>query len=291
MVLPELVSIVCGDNISTICPALGGSIIGWSVGEQEMLRRADADAIASGDPLAMASFPLVPFSNRIGNAQFIWKGREIQITPNFAPEPHAIHGTGWKQAWTIAERSDAYCVLKLQHDADARWPWPFEATQRFTLSAGMLELKLIATNLSDEPAPLAFGHHPYFDMDGAHLTFTAARVLMSGEDAMPYEAITPNGEFDFSTNCKVAGRSIDHCYAGWDGKTRIHWTGRQLALEITADMEAAVVYVPKDGNAFCFEPVPHVNNALNLPGELPTMPIVAPGEYFTATILLKAVNA
>ena len=55
MVLPELVSIVCGDNISTICPALGGSIIGWSVGEQEMLRRADADAIASGDPLAMAS--------------------------------------------------------------------------------------------------------------------------------------------------------------------------------------------------------------------------------------------
>ena len=81
MVLPELVSIVCGDNISTICPALGGSIIGWSVGEQEMLRRADADAIASGDPLAMASFPLVPFSNRIGNAQFIWKGREIQIIP------------------------------------------------------------------------------------------------------------------------------------------------------------------------------------------------------------------
>jgi aldose 1-epimerase len=239
----------------------------------------------------MASFPLVPFSNRIGNALFIWKGREIQITPNFAPEPHAIHGTGWKQAWTIAERSDAYCVLKLKHEADARWPWPFEATQRFTLSAGMLELKLIATNLSDEPAPLAFGHHPYFDMDGAHLTFTAARVLMSGEDAMPYEAITPNGAFDFSTNCKVAGRSIDHCYAGWDGKTRIHWTGRQLALEITADMEAAVVYVPKDGNAFCFEPVPHVNNALNLPGELPTMPIVAPGEYFTATILLKAVNA
>ncbi|WP_295445212.1 aldose 1-epimerase [Sphingorhabdus sp. EL138] len=291
MVLPELVSIVCGDNISAICPALGGSIIGWSVGEQEMLRRADADAIASGDPLAMASFPLVPFSNRIGNAQFIWKGREIQITPNFAPEPHAIHGTGWKQAWTIAERSDAYCVLELQHDADARWPWPFEATQRFTLSAGMLELKLIAINLSDEPAPLAFGHHPYFDMDGAHVTFTAARVLMSGEDAMPYEAITPNGEFDFSTDSKVAGRSIDHCYAGWDGKTRIHWTGRQLALEITADMEAAVVYVPKDGSAFCFEPVPHVNNALNLPGELPTMPIVAPGEYFTATILLKAVNA
>jgi hypothetical protein len=37
--------------------------------------------------------------------------------------------------------------------------------------------------------------------------------------------------------------------------------------------------------------VPHVNNALNLPGELPTMPIVAPGEDFASTILLKAVNA
>jgi aldose 1-epimerase len=291
MALPELVSIADGDNISTICPALGGSIIGWSVGEQDMLRRADADAIASGDPLAMASFPLVPFSNRIGNARFVWKGREIELTPNFAPEPHAIHGTGWQQAWTIAELSDTYCVLKLRHDADARWPWSFEASQSFTLNAGMLELKLIATNLSDEPSPLAFGHHPYFDAEGAHLSFTAAHVLMSGEGALPSEAITPTGEFDFSTDGAVAGRSIDHCYAGWDGKTRIFWTGRALALEITADMMAAVVYVPKGGSAFCFEPVPHINNALNRPGELPTMPIVAPGECFKATILLEAVNA
>lgn len=291
MALPELVSIADGDSIFTICPALGGSIIRWSVGGQDMLRRADRNAIASGDPLAMASFPLVPFSNRIGNARFIWIGREIELTPNFAPEPHAIHGTGWEQAWTINELSDTYCVLKLRHGADARWPWSFEASQSFTLNAGMLELKLIATNLSDEPAPLAFGHHPYFDAEGAHLSFTAAHVLMSGEGALPSEAITPTGEFDFSNDGAVVGRCIDHCYAGWDGKTRIYWTGRQLALEITADMNAAVVYVPKDGNAFCFEPVPHINNALNRPGELPTMPIVAPGECFAATILLEAVNA
>jgi aldose 1-epimerase len=291
MALPEQVSIVDGDSICTICPALGGSITGWSVGGQDMLRRADAAAIASGDPLAMASFPLVPFSNRIGHARFMWGGQEIALTANFAPEPHAIHGTGWKEAWDVTEQGDSHCLLTLFHNADPHWPWSFEASQSFTLSDGALEIRLSAVNRADQPVPLAFGHHPYFDCEGAQLTFAASSVLMSGDDALPTEAIVPAGQFDFSSRGAVAGRNIDHCYAGWDGRARIQWTGRPLALEITADMAAAVVYIPPGGSAFCFEPVPHINNALNRPGDLPAMPIIAPGESFTATICLQAVQA
>lgn len=290
MPLPELVSIIDGNSICTLCPALGGSIIGWSVNGQDMLRRADADAIAYGEPRSLASFPLVPFSNRIGYARFTWEGQQIDLTPNFAPEPHAIHGIGWKEQWTITETSKRHCVLTLLHEADARWPWSFEAKQSFVLGNGALEIKLSATNRADKPAPLAFGHHPYFDQAGANLTFSAPRVLMSGEDALPTEVVPPSGQFDFRYGGAVTGRDIDHCYAGWDGKARIEWAGRPLALEIETEMTAAVVYVPKGGGSFCFEPVSHINNALNRTGDIPNMTVIAPGESFTATICLNTIK-
>ena len=59
------------------------------------LRRTDGTAIETDDPLQFASFPLVPFSNRIADGRFEWDGEQIEIDPNFAPEPHAIHGVGW----------------------------------------------------------------------------------------------------------------------------------------------------------------------------------------------------
>jgi aldose 1-epimerase len=291
MLIPELVSIRVGDSICTLCPALGGSIIGWSINNQEMLRHADAAAIASGEPLSLASFPLVPFSNRIGYARFTWEGRQIEIARNFAPEPHAIHGVGWKDAWEIVDKGDRHIVLHLHHEADARWPWSFAATQSYHLENGSLTIKLSAANLANEPAPLAFGHHPYFDQEHASLSFVASGVLMNGVDALPTDEVSPEGQFDFRGGGDVHGRDIDHCYAGWDGRARISWAGRPLALEITADMKAAVVYIPKDGSAFCFEPVPHINNAINRPQDLPNMRTISPGASLTNTICLTATKA
>ena len=287
---PELVSISDGDNICVLCPSVGGSIVGWSVGGQQMLRQADTRAISASDPLQMASFPLVPYSNRIGDARFNWKGRQIDLVPNFAPESHAIHGIGWKQAWTISAHGDSHILLQLDHHGDAHWPWPFSATQSLRVENNTLKMELSAANLAGEIAPLAFGHHPYFDQSNANLSFGADRVFLSGDDALPTEAIVPEGPFDFSNASAIAGRNIDHCYAGWDRKARITWHDRPLALDIASDMPAAVVYIPQGGSAFCFEPVPHINNALNRPGDLPAMPAIAPGTSFTAMIRLTAVS-
>ena len=78
--------------------------------------------------------------------------------------------------------------------------------------------------------------------------------------------------------------------AGVSGPVQISWVGRPLRLEIGSNLPAAVVYVPKGGDSFCFEPVPHINNALNLPGHAPAMPIIAPGERFEAEIDFKVVS-
>lgn len=287
----QLVTLKAGAAECTLCPDVGGSIVSWSIDGQDMLRRADDAAIASVDPLQFASFPLVPFSNRIADGRFEWDGEQIEIDPNFAPEPHAIHGVGWKMPWEISEQSETRSVLSFDHKADSRWHWPFSATQTITLREDTLEIALEAVNLCNEPTPLAFGHHPYFDQQNAFLAFQADQVFMSDADGLPTCSKTPTGSFDFAKGECVAGNDIDHCYGGWSGDARIIWQGRPLGLVITSNMPAAVVFIPKGGDAFCFEPVPHINNALNRPDDKPTMPVIPPASSYRSAILMTAIAA
>jgi len=276
-----------------VYPLLGGSLGSWSVEGQDMLHAASADDVAAHDPLRISSFPLVPYSNRIGNARFDWASNWVQLAPNFAPEPHAIHGAGWKRAWEVISQGAGEITLGYRHLADANWPWAFTAEQTMSLTETALTLTLRTRNDHGAPVPLAFGHHPYFDAAGAYLKFSAQGVWMSGADALPTEIAVPTGDFDFLSGAAVDGRAVDHCYTGWAGSTRINWAGRRYALELTASptLPAAVIYIPKGGDAFCFEPVPHINNALNLPGHEPAMPVIAPGAWFEAKILMRAVTA
>jgi aldose 1-epimerase len=256
-----------------------------------MLRCADDAAIASGDPLQLASFPLVPYSNRIAGGTFDWQEQKFELKRNFDPEPHAIHGVGWQMPWVVTEQSETHCVLTFQHDGDSRWHWPFSAKQTFALTENALVLELETVNLHHAPTPLAFGHHPYFDQHGAYLAFEANQIYLSASDGLPTERVIPAGDFDFSKGEAVKGRNIDNCYSGWRGEARIVWKNRSLGLVITSDMPAAVVYIPPDSDAFCFEPVPHVNDALNRPEDRPAMPVIAPGSSFCSTITMTAIAA
>ncbi len=256
-----------------------------------MLRAASAASIAAGDPFGMASFPLVPYSNRIGNGTFEWDGSIFRLTRNFPPEPHAIHGVGFERPWRCAERSADSALLTLVHQPDGSWPWAFEARQRITLAERVLTLDLSAINLAPRPVPLAFGHHPYLLRAGAYLTFDAQGVWLMGDDALPRECVDVDGKFDFSQATPVENRDVDNCFAGWSGAACVAWPDKPLALEITASatLPGAVVYIRNGAEGFCFEPVPHINNSLNLRGQEPSMPIIAPGAAFNASVRLRAV--
>jgi aldose 1-epimerase len=286
----DVITLLHGDDRCELYPRIGGSIAGWTVDGQQMFRAANAAGIAARDALGMASFPLVPYSNRIAQGRFEWNGSLITLARNFPPEPHSIHGVGFQSPWLCAERTDSSAVLTLIHEPNAGWPWPFEARQRITLAGGELVLKLRAVNSGSHPAPLAFGHHPYFPLPGAHLTFCAAGVWLKGDDDLPREQVAPSGQFDFSRAAPVERADIDHCFTGWSGPARIEWQDQPLALEISGspELSAAVVYVRSGVDGFCFEPVPHINNALNLRGYEPPIPIVAPGGTFSAGIRFRA---
>jgi aldose 1-epimerase len=289
--LAEIIEIGDGDSRCLLAPGLGGSIVSWTIAGQSMLRSASKEAIAAANRLGFSSFPLVPYSNRIGHGRFDWRGRQIRLSPNFAPEPHAIHGTGWEDNWHLEHHSRCETILKLDHEGDARWPWSFTARQHLTVGADWLTLSMTAENEASEPAPLAFGHHPYFDRTGASLAFKADRVWLNGDDMLPTKAVAPSGAFDFSAGRRFEGLAVDHCYAGWNGRARIAWEGRPFSLDIVSDMRVAIVYVPRDGDYFCFEPVPHITNALNLPGSELAMPMIGAGESFGSMIRLSAVKS
>jgi aldose 1-epimerase len=279
-----------GQGRCELLPEVGGSIGGWTVQGQAMLRAASAASIAACDPYGMASFPLVPYSNRIANGIFECNGHVVALARNFPPEPHAIHGVGFEQPWVCVSHTTDSALLMLNHRPDAGWPWPFEARQRITLADRQLTLELSAVNLAPHPAPLAFGHHPYFPRRGAHLQFNARNVWLVGADGLPSELAPASGRFDFSTGAAVERGELDHCFTGWDGAATIVWPDKALALDISGSpsLPAAVVY-SHGSQGFCFEPVPHLNNALNMPGQEPAMPMVAPGASFSSRIQFCAV--
>ncbi len=136
---------------------------------------------------------------------------------------------------------------------------------------------------------MAFGHHPYFDSAGASLRFDAANFYTASEAGLPVEPEKQTSATSFSDGKKVRDSHRDNLYGLWSGSARIEWVDREYALEIDSDLPHAVVYTPADAAHFCFEPVPHINNALNrADGD---MPITAPGNIFTASITFRAVPA
>jgi aldose 1-epimerase len=288
----DILTLSYGTDRCELIPALGGSIAAWTVDGQGMMRSASALSIAANDPFGMASFPLVPYSNRIGDGSFEWDGERFALARNFPPEPHSIHGVGFQRRWQVHARAADSVTLALNHRPGASWPFAFEARQRITLSDGTLAIEMSAVNIADRAVPLAFGHHPYFPRGGAFLKFRAQGVWLVGDDGLPSLRVVPFDKFDYSNAMSVARGDIDHCFVGWDRKAEIFWRDRSLALEITASdrLPCAVVCIRSDIDGFCFEPVPHFNDAVNRREGDYGMPVIAPGKSFTASICFRAVR-
>lgn len=268
-----------------VLPELGGSLGGWWIAGQAMLRPADEAAIASGDATRLSGFPLVPYSNRIADARFDWHGQSIELAANRSDEPHALHGMGWQRAWQVSEQTADAAVLRLDHPGDAFWPWPLRAEQRITLSADRLTLDLSAVNLAHQPVPLAIGHHPYFPRDEACVTLAAETVWLADARNLPVSSCTPSGPLDHSSGPQMAGSAIDNCYSGVSWPARISWPDRAVGIDCSANLPCAVVYANAEAGALCIEPVAHVSNALGRTDV--EMPIIAPGEQFAARIVLS----
>lgn len=281
-----------GQLSATIAPETGASLVAFEMlrGDRSLplVRPTPPEAVTRGESGQMASFVMLPWSNRIISARFWFEGREHALRPN-TPQGFAIHGDGRQRPWrVIAQQDNAItCALDSRDFPDYNFPFPLRAEMEYSLSDTRLSMALTLTNAGDRAMPAGFGFHPCFnrgfgasDAYEAQLQIRVGGVYppLPGMASKPIPApdsrLTALGgplvplppEQDFSQLQAVGAREIDHCFGGWDGHAIIAYPSAGLRLRFECDpvFGHVVIYTPPGKPFFAVEPVTLANNAFNL---------------------------
>lgn len=267
-----------GDYEADLVPQIGGGLAAFRWQGQDVMRAATRSAVAALDPLGLAMFPMVPWSNRVAHGRFSFGDRQLALPRNMGDHPHAIHGHGWQRPWTVVESSLSSARLVYDHVPDA-WPWAYRAELAHVLTDTGLETRLSVENQAAESMPAGLGLHPYFvrtpqmqvhaELDGWWETDV---------DVMPTVHHATATRTDWS-NRLHGDRTTDTVFTGWDGTAQLIWPETGVALKMTASQAARwlVIYAPVGESIACVEPVTHPTDAFNQPGR-PGIRILQPGE-------------
>jgi aldose 1-epimerase len=258
-----------------LLPALGGSIGRFVWDGRDVTRPTPAEA---SDVLDTGGFPLVPFCNRIRDGRFSFGGHEVVLAPNLGDHPHALHGQGWRGAWTVVSASAVEAVLAFEHAA-GEWPWSYRAEQRFSLGEDGLRIALSVTNTGAEPMPAGLGFHPYFPARaGERLQAGVTGVWMIDGDCLPTTHIDGAWRSDWAAGAPTAVSAlIDNCYTGWTGTATLSAEGgASTVLTASPECRWLHVYSPPGADFVCAEPV--ANRPDPFSGEDSGIVVLGPGE-------------
>lgn len=247
-----------------LLPGLGGAIGSLRLEGRDVLRPTPDGA---DDPFQTASFPLLPYANRIAHGLFPHGGRQWQLPLNFGDHPHSLHGIAWQRAWEVGQVAEAEAVLRFRHPGGQGWPWPFSAEQRFRLLADGFQQSLVLTNLADETVPAGLGFHPYFPRHAdSRLKAIVDAAWEADETCLPLGRAAADRFGDWAAGDSLTRpEMVDNAHEGWAGEALISGGGQ--AFRLTADGAPHLhLYIPPDSDFFCAEPVTHLPDAPNRGG-------------------------
>lgn len=276
-----------------LSPSAGGSISAFEwVGDgaaTPVLRKCNGPL---ENVLDAASFPLVPYVNRVRDGRFTFRGREVRIAPNMAGDPSPLHGQGWLNPWKVEQAGERKADLTYRHEP-GEWPWAYEARQRFALDQRRLTVRLTCRNVSEEPMPCGLGQHPYFPCGPeTRIDTRVTHAWTIDEQVLPVEKVPAEGRFDLRKRL-ICRQGLDHGFAGWCG---LAWIGDpDWPYELLLSSSAAgffQLYSPRDDAIFVAEPVTHANAALNArEDDWPElgMRVLEPGEELSLDMRIEVV--
>ncbi|GLK50243.1 aldose 1-epimerase [Brevundimonas intermedia] len=287
----SLLTLTAGDWRATVAPEQGGAILSLEWRGQPVFRQTPEGAT---DMLETACFPLVPYANRIADARFEFEGRDVRLRTLDRFAPHALHGDGWLNPWTVESVDDGSIemVLDWSGGGDGEdWPWPWRARQVVQLTDLGLEVTLSVTNTGDAVMPAGLGLHPYFHKSAdSRLSLSATGVWLTDAREIPERVAAPDAVVDWSGGLALAEAPfVDHAYAGWAGAAVMEGGGRRVILCGGAGAEWAQVYAPVGADYFCVEPVTHRPDVLNAPpSEQGGLARLLPGESLSLVMTVIA---
>ncbi len=246
-----MLEIESGAARAVVEPALGGSLLAFTIGDVDITRRAQG----ASDPRDTSSFPMVPWVNRIDRGKFATSDQIHSIRPN-TDERHPLHGHGWLREWSVDDREADRVTLRLDHAGDS-WPWPYTAFLRYLLEPDRLVVDLEVRNRSETSSmPAGLGFHPYFERP-ARISATVDGRWEVDDDLIPTLWTQTDG-FRLS---EVDGIEADNTYTGWDGRAYIETPTARI--EMVADVKRLHLYVPRWAHYFALEPVSASPDAVN----------------------------
>ncbi|AMO24024.1 aldose 1-epimerase [Ramlibacter solisilvae] len=275
---PGLVELEAGALHAAIAPAVGGSLASLRARLPDgrwldWLRPAVPRGLADRHPLAMASFPLLPFCGPMRHGRASFEGREIRFPPNHPAEdsPHPLHGIGWQQAWQVADAQRQAARLVLTVPATAAWPWRFSAVQRYQLSEQQLRVSIAVTNEDEAAMPAGIGHHPCFPhIAGTRLRTAAAGMWTTDHEALPVDVEVNEAVRRLREGALLADLHLDNGFTGWEREALVEWAGdeegppRSLLIEAAPPLDFFMLHSPRGYDHFCLAPVSQCGDALNL---------------------------
>ncbi|MBN2176052.1 MAG: aldose epimerase [Demequinaceae bacterium] len=225
-----------------------------------------------------ASYPLIPWSNRLRDSLLIWEGRAHRLRP-WPGATTAMHGTAFEFPWEVTnlDRDRITLSFDTRPLTGVNFPWDFTSSIEYRLDADRLVVSTTVTNVDDETFPVGFGHHPYFVrrplIDSTTLG-QEAELGIACRSAYPLEdalAVGPAGpvdaRLDFQARRTLGEAFVDDCLTDRTPgpvATILYPGVAELVLEADEVFSHVVVYIPTGQGFFAVEPVTHANDALTL---------------------------
>ncbi|MDO5728080.1 MAG: hypothetical protein Q4P71_00455 [Actinomycetaceae bacterium] len=180
---------------ATIC-ARGAVVTSWVVPTPETFNVIDG--YASQEEVDEAdgcrSAVLAPWSNRISDARFTYRGVEYDFGVGDNGEREALHGLVLDHDFTVTARSEHAITLETTIE-DENYPQPVRVSVTYELStrsgSWALRTRISGHNLGAGPTPIGLGWHPYIRYDGprenAYVTVPARTVIRTDERLIPLD--------------------------------------------------------------------------------------------------------
>ena len=249
----------------SVVPAIGASVRSFTYQRQDTTYNVFRNSAQASCVNDMSCFPLAPFASRVQHGKFEWNSLDVQLSANFPPELHTLHGFAWQQSWQVKSHSETALELILEHTS-GDWPWDFVVELRYELIGLRLDMTLTTTNLSDAEMPSGLGLHPFFDIDdNTKVRVDAPKMWQMNEQVLPVGFTQSPAALLTELGANANELVVDNVLINDSDRHEIVWHDRGFKADLrSSGCPYTVLYRPEDGQFFCIEPISHCANALTM---------------------------
>ena len=306
----------------SIAPSIGNRLYEMKVHGKSVFSSSPSDVtdfrkrVESGGGIPF----LAPWANRLNEQDFWANGKKyiFNLTLGNVRGPLPIHGLLsnsplWEVTEVKADKHSAHITSRLRFwrspDLMAQWPFAQEYEMTYQLSKGVLETRLVVTNLSTDPMPIVLGFHPCYRIPDVDSDLWTAR-LAARKIAVTDSHVLATGEIkplDIPNPFPVKGQSLDTGLTDFerDADGRAHFSieadGKKVEVLLGPKFTVIQFYIPRrrepsnspanfSRQTVCFEPMTGITNAVNLfhEGKYNDLQMLAPGAKWVESFWIRS---